>query len=170
MVHALHDGQPPNQKVPRHIDEIEARRRANEIWHEQNYRLKHGLSIVEHAFNEVAEEFIKKIEDEAERKERSTDHAYFWPPKVRRFLIGYFREKPQQERTAGAFQALHGSQRLRSLQLHRFRSRWIRCNLIGFRNNDPCFIAMIARRRNAAAVRINRRGTIRAAPRRCVRT
>lgn len=75
-------------------DETEARRLANEIWHEQNYRLKHGLSIVEHAFNEVAEEFIKRVEEEAERKERSADHAYFWPPKIRRFLIGYFGQKP----------------------------------------------------------------------------
>ncbi|WP_412063852.1 tyrosine-type recombinase/integrase [Rhizobium sp. SYY.PMSO] len=75
-------------------DETEAHRRANEIWHEQNYRLKNGMSISEHAFNDVAEEFVKKIEDEAERKERSADHAYFWPPKIRRFLIGYFGEKP----------------------------------------------------------------------------
>ncbi len=75
-------------------DEAEARRRANEIWHEQNYRLKLGLSLVEHAFSAVAEEFIKTIEAEVERKERSTDHAYFWPPKIRRFLIGYFGDKP----------------------------------------------------------------------------
>lgn len=81
-------------------DETEARRRANEIWHEQNYRLKHGLSLVEHAFNVVAEEFIRMIEHEAERKERSTDHAYFWPPKIRRFLIGYFGEKPIDKITA----------------------------------------------------------------------
>nr|WP_246400328.1 tyrosine-type recombinase/integrase [Rhizobium metallidurans] len=75
-------------------DEAEARRLANEIWHEQNYRLKLGLSLVEHAFSVVAEEFIRTIEAEAERKERSADHAYFWPPKIRRFLIGYFGEKP----------------------------------------------------------------------------
>ncbi|ANM18229.1 integrase family protein [Rhizobium sp. N541] len=75
-------------------DEAEAFRRANEIWHEQNYRLKHGFSIVEHAFNDVAEEFISKIETEAERQERSADHAYFWPPKIRRFLIGYFGQTP----------------------------------------------------------------------------
>ncbi len=75
-------------------DETEAYRLANEIWHEQNYRLKHGLSLVQHAFCDVAEEFITKIEAEAERKERGADHAYFWPPKIRRFLIGYFRDKP----------------------------------------------------------------------------
>ncbi len=75
-------------------DEAEAYRRANEIWHEQNYRLKNGLSIVEHAFEAVAEEFIKTIEVEAARKERSADHAYFWPPKIRRFLVGYFGQKP----------------------------------------------------------------------------
>jgi integrase len=74
-------------------DRDEAHRLANEIWHEQNYRLKQGLSIVEHAFCNVAEEFIKKVETEAERKERSADHAYYWPPKIRRFLIGYFGEK-----------------------------------------------------------------------------
>jgi integrase len=75
-------------------DRDEAHRLANEIWHEQNYRLKKGLSIVEHAFSDVAEEYIGKVKKEAERKERSADHAYFWPPKVRRFLIGYFGEKP----------------------------------------------------------------------------
>ncbi len=74
-------------------DEGEAYRRANEIWHEQNYRLKSGLSIDNHPFREVAEEFIKKIEAEAERGERSKDHAYYWPPKIRRFLIGYFEDK-----------------------------------------------------------------------------
>ncbi|MBO9655172.1 MAG: tyrosine-type recombinase/integrase [Agrobacterium tumefaciens] len=74
-------------------DHTEAYRRANEIWHEQNYRLKHGLSIVEHAFGEVAEEFIRKVEAEAGRKERSADHATYWPPKIRRFLIGYFGNK-----------------------------------------------------------------------------
>lgn len=73
-------------------DEAEALRRANEIWHEQNYRLKHGLSIVEHAFSDVAEEFIRTVEMEAARQERSADHAYFWPPKIRRFLVGYFGE------------------------------------------------------------------------------
>ncbi|HEX8049686.1 tyrosine-type recombinase/integrase [Rhizobium sp.] len=75
-------------------DEAEANRRANEIWHEQNYRLKHGLSIVEHAFSDVAEEFIKKIEREVERKERSEDHQTYWLPKIRRFLIGYFGGRP----------------------------------------------------------------------------
>lgn len=75
-------------------DEVEASRLANEIWHEQNYRLKHGLSIVEHAFCDVAEEFIKQIETEAERKERSQNHATYWIPKIRRFLIGYFGQKP----------------------------------------------------------------------------
>lgn len=75
-------------------DEVEANRLANEIWHEQNYRLKHGLSIIEHSFCEVAEEFIKKIETEAERKERTQDHVTYWVPKVRRFLIGYFGEVP----------------------------------------------------------------------------
>ena len=75
-------------------DEYEAHRLANEIWHEQNYRLKKGLSILEHAFCDVAEEFIKKIEAEVERKERSEDHLTYWLPKIRRFLIGYFGDKP----------------------------------------------------------------------------
>ncbi len=75
-------------------DRIEASRLANEIWHEQNYRLKHGLSIVEHPFDEVADEFIRKIEVEVERKERSADHLIYWLPKIRRFLIGYFGSKP----------------------------------------------------------------------------
>jgi integrase len=42
----------------------------------------------------VAEEFIKKIEAEVERKERSEDHLTYWLPKIRRFLIGYFGDKP----------------------------------------------------------------------------
>jgi integrase len=74
-------------------EEAEAHRLANEIWHEQRYRLKHGLSIKEHKFSEVAEEFIKKIELEATRKERSRDHATYWVPKIRRFFIGYFGDK-----------------------------------------------------------------------------
>ncbi|MDH2091245.1 tyrosine-type recombinase/integrase [Rhizobium pusense] len=75
-------------------DEREAHRLANEIWHEQNYRLKQGLSILQHSFTDVAEEFIKLIEAEAERKERSADHVTYWVPKIRRFLVGYFGVKP----------------------------------------------------------------------------
>jgi integrase len=75
-------------------DEVEAYRLANEIWHEQNYRLKQGLSAKEHSFKEAAEEFIAQIELEAARKERSSDHVKYWVPKIRRFLIGYFGDKP----------------------------------------------------------------------------
>ena len=85
----------------------EAHRLANEIWHEQNYRLKNGLSIIEHAFSDVAEEFIRKVEIEAERKERSTDHAYYWPPKIRRFLISYFGDKPIDKITPPDIERYH---------------------------------------------------------------
>ncbi|MFT4161795.1 tyrosine-type recombinase/integrase [Shinella sp.] len=70
-----------------------ALQRANEIFHEQKYRHKQGLSLEQHAFDEVAEEFIEKVCAESERGERSHYHPTFWPPIIRRFLIGYFADK-----------------------------------------------------------------------------
>lgn len=70
-----------------------ALQRANEIYHEQKYRHKQGLSLVQHPFNEVAEEFIEKVCAEAERDERSQYHPTFWPPIIRRFPVGYFGDK-----------------------------------------------------------------------------
>jgi len=44
-----------------------AMERAHEIYHEQKYRYKQGLSPTQHAFNELAKEFIEKVCAEAER-------------------------------------------------------------------------------------------------------
>jgi hypothetical protein len=52
-------------------DENEALDKAYEIWHEQSFRAKQGLSLESHAFSAVAEEFIERITAEAERDERS---------------------------------------------------------------------------------------------------
>lgn len=74
-------------------DEQEALQRAYEIWHEQSFRNKQGLSLDSHAFSAVAEEFIEKIVAEAERDERSKYHPIYWPPIIRRFPVGYFGER-----------------------------------------------------------------------------
>jgi len=75
-------------------DETEAFRLANQIWHEQTYRLKQGLTIEEQPFSKVAEEFIKKVEFEASADERSKYHPIYWPPIIRRFPMAYFGDKP----------------------------------------------------------------------------
>lgn len=67
--------------------------RANEIYHEQKYRQKQGLSLVQHSFCDVAEEFIEKVCAEAERGERSHYHPIYWPPIIRRFPVAYFGDK-----------------------------------------------------------------------------
>lgn len=75
-------------------DEDQALQRAYEIWHEQSFRNKQGLSLDSHPFVEVAEEFIEKIVAEAERDERSKYHPIYWPPIIRRFPVGYFSDRP----------------------------------------------------------------------------
>ncbi|RVP15205.1 site-specific integrase [Sinorhizobium meliloti] len=75
-------------------DEDQALQRAYEIWHEQSFRNKQGLSLDSHPFVEVAEEFIEKIVAEAERDERSKYHPIYWPPIIRRFPVGYFGDRP----------------------------------------------------------------------------
>lgn len=67
--------------------------RAHEIYHEQKYRQKQGLSLHQHPFSDVAEEFIEKVCAEAERGERSHYHPTFWPPIIRRFPVAYFADK-----------------------------------------------------------------------------
>lgn len=74
-----------------------ALQRANEIFHEQKYRHKQGLSLEQHAFDEVAEEFIEKVCAEAERDERSKYHPIYWPPIIRRFPVAYFGNKAIDE-------------------------------------------------------------------------
>lgn len=75
-------------------DEDQALHRAYEIWHEQSFRNKQGLSLDSHPFSEVAEEFIEKVVAEAERDERSKYHPIYWPPIIRRFPVGYFGDRP----------------------------------------------------------------------------
>ena len=76
-----------------------ALQRANEIFHEQRYRHRQGLSLEHHAFNDVAEEFIEKVCAEAERDERSKYHPVYWPPIIRRFPVAYFGNKAIDEIT-----------------------------------------------------------------------
>lgn len=74
-------------------NEEEALQRAYEIWHEQSFRNKQGLSLDSRSFVEVAEEFIEKVVAEAERDERSKYHPIYWPPIIRRFPVGYFGDR-----------------------------------------------------------------------------
>ena len=74
-------------------NEEEALQRAYDIWHEQNFRHKQGLSLDSRSFVDVAEEFIGKIVAEAERDERSKYHPIYWPPIIRRFPVGYFGDR-----------------------------------------------------------------------------
>lgn len=75
-------------------DHEEARHRAYQIWSESNYRVKNGLTAVERPFSEVAEEFIKLVTTESERGDRSEYHPRDWPPVIRRYLVGFFADKP----------------------------------------------------------------------------
>jgi integrase len=74
-------------------DENEALHKAYEIWHEQSFRAKQGLSLDSHAFSAVAEEFIERVAAEAERGERSKYHPVYWPPIIRRFPVAYFGDR-----------------------------------------------------------------------------
>lgn len=74
-------------------DHDEAMQRAYEVWHEQSFRTKQGLSLESHAFSEVAEEFIGMVVAQAERDERSKYHPIYWPPVIRRFPVGYFGDR-----------------------------------------------------------------------------
>jgi integrase len=74
-------------------DENEALHKAYEIWHEQSFRAKQGLSLESHAFSEVAEEFIEMVAAQSERDERSKYHPIYWPPIIRRFPVAYFGDR-----------------------------------------------------------------------------
>ena len=74
-------------------DEIEAQRKAHEIWYEAQYRAKNGLKAKPSSFAKVAEEFIALVKREAERGERSAYHARDIPPVVQRYFIPYFGTK-----------------------------------------------------------------------------
>ncbi|WP_368516645.1 tyrosine-type recombinase/integrase [Rhizobium sp.] len=88
-------------------NEYEAQRRANEIYQEQKYRVSLGLSAKQYAFDEVAEEFIAKIEKEAERGERSQYHPQYWPAKIRRFFVGFFENRAIDTITSADIERYH---------------------------------------------------------------
>ena len=75
-------------------DRQDAERRAYEIWAEASYRAKNGLEPTTMPFSKVAEAFIEQILQEVERDERSQHHARDWPPVIRRYLVGFFGERP----------------------------------------------------------------------------
>ncbi|KQO79016.1 tyrosine-type recombinase/integrase [Rhizobium sp. Leaf262] len=72
----------------------EAHHKAYQIWSEANYRVKNGFTPVVRPFSEVAEEFIKLVIAESERNDRSEYHPRDWPPVIRRYLVGFFANKP----------------------------------------------------------------------------
>jgi len=72
----------------------EAHHRAYQIWGEANYRVKNGLTATVRPFHEVAEEFIKLVETESERGDRSEYQPRDWPPVIHRYLVGFFGDKP----------------------------------------------------------------------------
>ncbi|WP_421951064.1 tyrosine-type recombinase/integrase [Pelagibacterium sp.] len=74
-------------------DEIEAQRKAHEIWYEAQYRAKNGMKAKPSSFAKVAEEFIALVEREVERGERPAYHARDVPPVVQRYFVGYFGTK-----------------------------------------------------------------------------
>lgn len=78
-------------------DRAEAERRAYEIWGEANYRAKAGLTANAMPFSKVAEEFIALITEQSERGERSPYHVKDWPPIIRRYLVGYFGDRPADQ-------------------------------------------------------------------------
>jgi hypothetical protein len=75
-------------------DRNEAERRAEEIWFEANYRARQGLTAKVRTFEQVAEEFIAQIQREVERGERRPDQGKSEPAIIRRFLTGYFGQRP----------------------------------------------------------------------------
>lgn len=75
-------------------DRAEAEQLAYQIWGEANYRSQNGLSVEAVNFSIMAEKFIEKIVEEAERGERSPYHANDWPPIIRRYLVGFFGDRP----------------------------------------------------------------------------
>lgn len=75
-------------------DERKAERKAYEIWAEASYRVKNGLEPTAMPFSKMAEAYIEQILKEAERDERSPHQARDWPPVIRRYLVGFFGERP----------------------------------------------------------------------------
>ena len=72
----------------------EAERKAYEVWAEASYRTKNGLNAMAMPFATMAEKFIEQVLLEVERGERSEHHRRDWPPVIRRYLIGFFGERP----------------------------------------------------------------------------
>ncbi|MDY8110770.1 site-specific integrase [Fulvimarina sp. 2208YS6-2-32] len=75
-------------------DERQAQRKAYEVWAEASYRAKSGLEPTVMPFSKMAEAFIEQLLKEVERDERSTHHARDWPPVIRRYLVGFFGDRP----------------------------------------------------------------------------
>jgi hypothetical protein len=75
-------------------DRVDAERRAYEIWAEASYRTKNGLNVTAMPFAKLADRFIEQILLEIQRGERSHHHGRDWPPVIRRYLVGFFGERP----------------------------------------------------------------------------
>lgn len=75
-------------------DPREAERKAYEVWAEAGYRAKNGLNAVAMPFAKMAETFIEQLLTEVGRGERSEHHRRDWPPVIRRYLVGFFGDRP----------------------------------------------------------------------------
>lgn len=75
-------------------DEAEARRKANKIWHEAEYRRENGLRAVQRSFRAVAEEFCYHMDRLSRDGEVRHDHGERIRPLVERYFIPFFDKKP----------------------------------------------------------------------------
>ncbi len=75
-------------------DEVEARRKANKIWHEAEYRRENGLRAVQRSFRAVAEEFCEHMDRLSRDGEVRHDRGDRIRPLVERYFIPFFDKKP----------------------------------------------------------------------------
>jgi integrase len=75
-------------------DEAEARRKANKIWHEAEYRRENGLRAVQRSFRAVAEEFCSHMDRLSRDGEVRHDRGDRIRPLVERYFIPFFDKKP----------------------------------------------------------------------------
>lgn len=76
------------------IEETEARQRAQRVYYETLYRVENGLTPRVMTFEAVAEEYIAKIEREADRGERTKEQKQKYPGIIRRYFVGFFGARP----------------------------------------------------------------------------
>lgn len=75
-------------------DEMAATAKAWTLWGEANYKAQNGISVVKKTLAEVADEFITYFEGRVRRGEKSNHQLRDFPPVIRRYLVGFFGDKP----------------------------------------------------------------------------